>query len=191
MKKKGSIVVISGPSGSGKTTLINGLLNNKRGNRRLVRSVSFTTRKKRSKEIEGRDYFFVSEDEFRKKIRAKKILEWTKYLGYYYGTPKEFVDEQLEKQKCVILCLDLKGARKIKKLYPESTLTIFIMPSSIAVLPQRIINRCRDTKIKEVQKRIKVAQREIKGGKFYDYSVVNKDIEDTIKELKTIITGHK
>ena len=93
-QREGKIFVISGPSGSGKTTLRDCLLKDKKVKSLFAKSVSFTTREKRTAEIEGRDYFYISEKEFKKKLRAKKILEWTKYLGYYYATPRDFVSQR-------------------------------------------------------------------------------------------------
>ena len=116
--KKGKIFVISGPSGSGKTTLAQSLLKDRKLKKKIARSVSFTTRPKRSGEKNRKDYFFIGKNDFKEKLKSKKILEWTRYLGYYYGTAKDFFEAQLVKSKAVVLCLDLKGAARIKKLYP-------------------------------------------------------------------------
>ncbi|MDD5729943.1 MAG: guanylate kinase [Candidatus Omnitrophica bacterium] len=186
-KKKGAIFVISGPSGSGKTTLLRNVLLDKKLKKRLVRSISVTTRGKRSGEKEGKDYFFVTGPEFKKRLKEKKILEWTRYLGYYYGTPREFVEKQLERSKGVLLCLDIKGALRIKRLYPDCTVTIFVLPYSVDMLAERIRQRCSKTKTEEIQKRVKLASRELRSSNIYDYSLVNKDLDKAIKELKNII----
>ena len=184
---KGKIFVISGPSGSGKTTLAQSLLKDRKLKKKIARSVSFTTRPKRSGEKNRKDYFFISQNDFKEKLKAKKILEWTRYLGYYYGTAKDFLGAQLHKSKAIVLCLDLKGAAEIKKLYPGITTTIFIMPSSLDELYSRIKNRCKDTKVREISRRLKLAGKEIRAKKRYDYIVVNKDLEAAVRELKGII----
>jgi guanylate kinase len=153
---------------------------------KLFRSVSFTTRPKRSGEISGRDYFFVSENDFRKRLKEKKILEWTKYLGYYYGTPKDFVDRLISKPSGLIFCLDFKGALRIKRLYPENSVTVFVMPSSIKELNRRISGRCSETKKEEIAKRVELAREEVLQSKAYDYRLVNKDLNKAISGLKTI-----
>lgn len=127
----GCLFVISGPSGSGKTTLTEEILKQKELKNRLKRSISFTTRPRRPGEEDKKDYFFISGEEFKRKLKAKKILEWTRYLGYYYGTHKELVDSALAQEKHILLCVDLKGAASLKQLYPGNAVTIFVMPPSI------------------------------------------------------------
>ena len=186
-KKQGLIFVISGPSGSGKTTLAENLLGNKTLKNKLVRSISFTTRPGRSGERDKKDYFFISEKRFRQEQKAQNLLEWTKYLGYYYATPKEFIERQLHKAKHVILCLDFKGAFTIKRQYPKNTVTIFVMPPSLDTLLHRIATRCNKTKEEEVRQRLRLAQEELSACDRYDYCVVNKDLEQATKQLKGII----
>ena len=186
-KKRGLIFIISGPSGSGKTTLVKNLLGNKTLMNRLARSISFTTRPKRSGEEDKKDYFFVSEEQFKQGQKAQNLLEWTKYLGYYYATPKEFMERQLNRAKHVILCLDLKGAFAVKRRYPENTVTIFVIPPSLDTLLHRITGRCNKTKKEEVRQRLTLAQEELSACDRYDYCVVNRDLNQTAKELKGII----
>ncbi len=183
----GKIFVISGPSGSGKTTLVKRLLRDRSLRKILVHSISLTTRHKRSKERNKKDYFFITEKQFNEERKAKKILEWTRYLGYYYATPKDFVENQLKYGGNVILCLDLAGARKIKKLYPRNTRTIFVEPPSIDVLHSRIRNRCHKTAHEEISQRLGLAQQEISSARQYDYSLVNQDLDLGVQELKRII----
>lgn len=109
------VFVVSGPSGSGKTTLIRQLLSGQR-RRDLVRSVSLTTRPRRTGERHGRDYFFITKDEFLERRAAKKILEWTRYLGYYYATSRDFVDETLRSGKHAVLCLDYRALSRYARL---------------------------------------------------------------------------
>jgi guanylate kinase len=181
------IFVISGPSGSGKTTLRKKLLKDKELKSKLANSISFTTRPKRLGEQNGRGYFFISEEEFKKKLKAKKILEWTKYLGYYYGTPKDFVETQVKKRKHLILCLDLKGAARIKQLYPENTVTVFILPPSFDTLRDRIGRRGKQIRQQEITQRLKLAKKELLAASKFDYSVVNENLAEAVWDLKDII----
>jgi len=183
----GKIFIISGPSGSGKTTLLKRVLLDKSLRYKLAKSVSLTTRPKRSKERQAKDYFFVKPQEFRQLNQAKKILEWTRYLGYYYGTKKDFLEEQLAKGRHVALCLDFKGALKLKKLYPQNALTVFVEPPSINELRKRIKGRCSKTRPEEVERRVKLAVAELKNGRRYDYIVKNKNLARAENRLKEII----
>jgi len=187
-KKSGMIFVLSGPSGSGKTTLAVSALNDKKFSGKLERSVSFTTRPRRRGEKEEKDYFFISDLEFRKQLRRQKILEWTRYLGYYYGTARDFVDSRLENNKSLILCLDLKGADRIKELYLRNSCTIFIMPPSLEELARRIENRHRETSEAEVARRLRLAKREIASSDRFDFCLVNNDLAQAARELKRIIS---
>jgi guanylate kinase len=185
--KSGIIFVISGPSGSGKTTILNRLLAIKELKSGLIKSISYTTRPKRSKEKHGKDYFFISEEQFKDNLKAKKILEWTKYLGYYYATPKEFVEGKLAAGKHVVLCLDLKGATRIKRLYPKNTVTIFVKPPSLELLYNRIEGRCHRTKKTEIHKRLALARQEVLEAHRFDYSFVNDDLRQVVREIKEVI----
>ena len=185
-QSQGKIFVISGPSGSGKTTLLTSLIQDKKIGKSLVKSCSITTRPKRSQEREAKEYFFVTLSEFRRLLKAKKILEWTKYLGYYYGTPRGPLEKQLKNGKNVGLCLDLKGARIFKKTYPHNTVTIFVLPPSLSELRERIQNRCRQTNPQEVRRRMLLAGRELQAAEEFDYCVLNQNLLVALKELKNI-----
>lgn len=187
MKKQGLVFVVSGPSGSGKSTLVERLLRQREIRSGFVKSVSLTTRPKRSGETDKKDYFFISERKFQELLRAKKILEWTRYLRYYYGTPREFVEEQFRRGKHVILCLDFKGALQIRRILPRNTVTIFILPPSLEALRSRIKERCRHTKEKEIRQRLRLANREMRLAHKYDYHVENKNLNPAVKALKKII----
>jgi guanylate kinase len=187
LQKKGIIFVFSGPSGSGKTTLAQAVLADKKFSGRLEKSISFTTRPRRRGEKPRKDYFFISETEFRRGQKTQKILEWTRYLGYYYGTAREFVDSRLENCRSLILCLDLKGAARIKALYPKSSVTVFIMPPSLEELARRIENRHRETNKLEIAKRLRLAKQEMACAKEFDFCVINSDLAQAVKELKGII----
>ncbi len=179
--------MVSGPSCSGQTTLLTNLLKSRDLKNRLVKSISITTRPKRSGEKNGKDYFFVSPKQFKQEKQAKKILEWTRYTGYDYATPNDFVERQLRKKKNLILSLDLRGALRVRRLYPKNTITIFILPPSLAVLQERIEKRCHKTKKTEIQQRLKVAEKEIQVADRYDYCLVNQDLHDTVGQLKDIV----
>ena len=184
---KGKIFVLSGPSGSGKTTLRDLILKESVFKRIFVKSVSLSTRQKRLGEKHGRDYFFISKKEFLMLRRDKKILEWTRYLGYYYGTKKETVDISLSKGKNILLCLDLRGALRIKKLYPKDSVTIFVIPPSIRELHNRLKGRCAHTGDDEITKRVKLARLELRNSSKYDYTLRNANLVSAVKRLKDII----
>lgn len=186
-KKSGTLFVVSGPSGSGKTTLAKKILKDKTLKNRLKRSISFTTRLRRSNERRNRDYVFISEDRFQEERRGGKILEWIRYLGHYYGTPKYFVDSNLSQGRHILMCIDLKGAMKLKRFYPVNTVTIFVLPPSIRELRERIKKRCNKIKKEEIRQRIVLAKKEILAAHRFDYCLVNKDLDRTVQQLKNII----
>jgi guanylate kinase len=185
--KQGVLFIISGPSGSGKTTLVEELLESSQVREKLVKSRSFTTRPPRSGERHKKDYIFISRSNFNRQLAAKKILEWIKYLGYYYGTPGDFLKIQLAKGKSIVLCLDLKGALKVKRFYPGNTVTIFILPPSLKVLRERIQRRCHKTAKAEIDKRVALARRELSAAARYDYRLVNNNFNQALKRLKHIV----
>ena len=185
--KLGKIFVISGPSGSGKTTLLTSLIQDNKIGKLLVKSCSITTRPKRSQEREAKEYFFVSPTEFRRRLKAKKILEWTRYLGYYYGTPRELVEAQLKKGRHIGFCLDLKGAAILKKIYPKNTVTVFVLPPSLKTLKTRIEGRCKSTDKKEVAQRLRLARGELLAAPGFDYCILNNNLQVALRELKEIV----
>jgi guanylate kinase len=184
--KQGKLFVISGPSGSGKTTLARGLLKDRTLKNKLAASVSFTTRPRRPGEKNGEDYFFISQKDFKQGLKEKKFLEWTKYLGYYYGTSRDFVQESLGEGRNMVLCLDVAGARQVKRIFPAETKTIFIS-SPVETLAQRIKQRCAKTKEEEIRKRTRLARREIAASGEYDYRIVNSKLDQSKKKIKEII----
>ena len=183
--KKSLLFVISGPSGSGKTTLARRLLSWPDFKNHLVKSISFTTRPKRRGEKVGRDYRFLKKEEFILKRKNKKLLEWTEYLGHFYGTEKRTIDSLLESKKDILLCLDTKGALKVKRIYPEAIL-IFILPPSIEVLKERLERRPKE-KYFSLVKRLQKARQEINLAERYDYKIINDRIEIALQELKELI----
>jgi guanylate kinase len=147
-----------------------------------------TTRPKRSRERHKIDYFFISLRQFHRYLRAGKILEWTKYLGYYYATPREFVQRQLKKSKHVLLCLDFRGARQIRRAYPKNTVLIFVAAPSLKALEERITKRCAKTKQEEICKRIQLARKEVLASRRYDYRLTNRNLQEAEKKLRDIIS---
>lgn len=184
---KGVLFIISGPSGSGKTTLATKVIEKEGLRGKINKSISFTTRPRRPTERNGKDYYFVTSDYFKKTLAAKKILEWTRYLRYYYGTPKIRVDRLLNKGKHVVLCVDLKGVEKLKKLYQGNAVTIFIMPPDITELQSRIEKRDACINKEEVKKRLKLAKKEMSVCGKFNHCIVNKNLTKAVSELYGII----
>ncbi|MGD9014958.1 MAG: guanylate kinase [Candidatus Omnitrophota bacterium] len=184
---KGFVFVISGPSGSGKTTLARKIIKQSQLKGRFIKSISFTTRPKRRGERQGRDYFFVSAQEFKRLQRAKKILEHTQYLGYDYGTPRDFIQQAIRKGLNIILCLDIKGASFIKQAFPNRAITIFVKPPSLDIARKRIVSRCTKTRPEEINRRIRLAHKELDHIHHYDYYLINDNLNRAIKEVVRII----
>ena len=179
----GRLFIISAPSGAGKTTLAGHLL---RRNRRLVRSVSVTTRPPRKGEWQGRDYYFVAKEEFLRRRQRGDFLEWAVVFGQYYGTPRRFVEEKICRGKNVIACLDVQGAKQVKKKWPEAVL-IFVLPPKIKELLTRLKKRKTDS-TRQIRKRLKMAKWEISQKKIYDYEIINDRLSRALKVLEAIVT---
>jgi guanylate kinase len=187
LSAKGKIFVISGPSGSGKTTLAAMLMQATALKGKLCRSISLTTRRRRSGERDKRDYFFISEAEFLRRRKAKKILEWTRYLGYYYGTDKGFVEDRLRRFEGIVLCLDVIGALRLKRMYGSRAVIIFVLPPSMKELYRRIRARSRSTTEDEIRRRLAAAREEIKAARRYDHRLINKDLNKAVARLTKIV----
>ena len=175
------LLVISGPSGVGKGTIVRAL---KQRRKDVVESISCTTRAPREGEQNGREYFFVSKDEFLRRIDENGFLEYDAHFENYYGTPKAFVDEQL-KTKSVILEIDVEGALKVKKARPDSVL-VMIAPPSVDELKKRLIGRNTETEA-QIEKRLARLEYELSKASEYDFVVVNDDLEKAIGEVEGII----
>jgi guanylate kinase len=183
--KKGKIVILSGPSGSGKTTLHKALLDDKLLKGKLVKTISATTRKRRAGEKEGKDYLFLTEEIFARRIRRGYFLEWEKVFDNFYGTPKIQVLNLLKKGKHVLLCIDVKGAAHISEQYPEAV-KIFIKPPSLQELRKRLENRASETH-ETLQSRLSVAQEEIKRAKEYDHIIINGALDKAKDDLQKLV----
>lgn len=181
-KSKGILLVISGFAGTGKGTLVHELLD-RYDNYAL--SVSATTREPRPGEEDGVHYFFKTKDEFEQMIRENQLIEYASYVENYYGTPKEYVQQQLENGKDVILEIEIQGALKIKEQFPD-TLLLFIVPPSASVLEDRLRGRGTETDA-VVRKRLHRAVEESEYISKYDYLIVNDDLEVCVRETHEII----
>ena len=186
-KNTGQLIIISAPSGAGKGSVISGLL--ERDKKNLWLSVSTTSRQPRSNDIPGVTYNFVSKEEFEKLIEEDYFLEYTNYVGNYYGTPKQAIKEKLDQGIDVILEIEIEGAMNIKKLVPEA-LFIFIMPPSLKTLVTRFKNRKTDSKDKIIE-RFHTAYKEINEVTKYNYVVVNDELEDAIDKVESILKAEK
>ena len=178
---KGKLFVLSGPSGVGKGTICKKLLENID----LEISVSATTRKPREGEIEGVSYFFVNHDRFEDMIQKGEFLEHAEVFGNYYGTPKQKVLDKLAWGKDVLLEIDVQGAMQVKENYPEN-ITIFVCPPSLATLKHRLAGRGTES-AESLNQRIAKALTEIEMLKNYDYYIVNDELDDAVKNVKSII----
>ncbi len=181
-KQESLVIIVSAPSGSGKTTMVKLLQEKLPGVRR---SISCTTRAPRGDEKRDEDYIFISEEEFRDKAGAGEFLEWEENFGKCYGTPRSQVEEAVEKGEDIILSIDVKGARAVKKIIPES-ISVFVMPPSVKELEERLRKRNTDRE-SQVEVRLKEAKRELEAADEYDYLIVNKDLAEAVAELRTII----
>jgi guanylate kinase len=178
---RGLLFVISGPSGAGKGTICQRL--KEQGVIEL--SVSMTTRKPRPGEQDGINYFFVSEDEFKKYIGKNGFLEYAQVYGNYYGTPKDIVLKKLEQNKDVVLEIDIQGALKVKETYPKGVF-IFILPPSMAELRRRITGRGSESEA-DINLRLGETLKEVAYIDRYDYCVINDNIEEAVQRVSDII----
>jgi guanylate kinase len=186
MTEKGILFIVSAPSGAGKTTLCNNAALKCRG---VKLSVSYTTRKPRQGEIDGVHYFFVKESVFKEMISKGEFLEWARVHDNLYGTSKSRIDEMVAQGFDVLLDIDVQGGRQIKEKIPESIL-IFILPPSMEVLKDRLRKRMSDTE-DVIIRRLDRAQDEIREYKYYDYVIVNDDLEYAAAQLKSVIAAER
>lgn len=183
MQKKGILTIISGFSGSGKGTIV-GKLMERYDNYAL--SISATTRNPRPGEVDGREYFFISKEEFEKMIAKDELIEYAKYVENYYGTPKAYVEQKLAEGKDVILEIEMQGALQVKKRFPQ-TLLLFVTPPNASILKERLVGRGTETmEVIELRMRQAVAESEVM--QKYDYLIINDDLETCVKETHEIIS---
>jgi guanylate kinase len=179
----GKVIVLVAPSGAGKTTIAKRLLADYPT---IKFSVSATTRPPRNDETDGEDYYFLTKEEFDKKIENNRFLEWESYSGNKYGTLRSEVDKMVESGYFPLLDIEVKGALNIQRLYGSDAISIFIEPPSMEVLKQRLSNRGSETD-ETLNKRLERAEMELKHADHFDYSVVNDDLETAYAEVKNII----
>lgn len=184
--ENGNLIVISGPSGAGKDTVVVEVL---KMNPHIWLSISKTTRDMRPGDVPDESYYFVTNEEFEESIAKDDFLEYAKYNGCYYGTPKSKVKEMLDSGKDVILVIEIQGALKIKELVPEA-IFIFILPPSMNELKKRLINRQTETKDKII-KRFTRAYQEINEVTKYNYVVINDEVESAAKKVNAILMSER
>lgn len=184
MKHRGILIVVSGFSGAGKGTLMKRLLAEYDT---YALSVSMTTRLPRPGEEDGKEYFFVTKEAFEDKIAAGGLIEYAQYCGNYYGTPKAYVESQLEQGRDVILEIEIQGALKVKEQFPQALL-LFVTPPDAQELRRRLIGRGTETE-EVIDARLSRAGEEAEGIEQYDYLVINDDLDACVKQMHTLIQG--
>jgi guanylate kinase len=186
-QKKGLAIILSAPSGGGKSSIARALLAK---DTTLVRSISATTRKPRPGDIDGKDYFFKSKNDFLKMINEGKLLEYSEVYGNLYGIPKDFVETQLHQGHDIIFDIDIQGAQKLKTLLQNSVVSIFISPPSIQELRKRLEVRKQDSP-EEIDLRVNLATKEIEHTKNYDHVVVNNDFLTSVNSIYDLIKSER
>ncbi len=186
-KNKGKLIVFSAPSGSGKTTIVRHLLSLKKLN--LEFSISAASREKRGEEIDGKDYYFLTAEAFKSKIKAEEFLEWEEvYRDNFYGTLKTEVDRIWKLGKHVIFDIDVSGGLRIKRKFPEETLAIFVKPPSIDELKIRLKKRKTESDDK-INMRVAKASAELATAPLFDIIIENDNLEKALKEAEDIVGG--
>tara|TARA_X000001036_G_scaffold398680_1_gene401756 strand:+ start:441 stop:1073 length:633 start_codon:yes stop_codon:yes gene_type:complete len=186
-KEKAMMFVLSSPSGAGKTTLTKKLEKN---NNNFKISISHTTRKPRPNEINGKDYYFVNDEEFNNLVKKNDFFEHAKIFDNYYGTLKQPVEKLLSNNKDVLFDIDWQGTQQLKKIKNLSLITFFILPPDIKILRQRLLNR-HEGQEKIIENRMKKFNEELSHWNEYNYVVINDDLEDCYKKILTIIKSEK
>ena len=180
---KGRVYIISGPSGSGKDTVLKKIFEKCP---QVAFSISSITRPMREGEVEGEKYNFVTREHFEEMIANDQLLEHNVFVGNYYGTPKDYVEQQMEAGRDVILEIEIQGAMKVKEQFPNAIL-LFVMPPSIAELHQRLVGRGTETE-EVIMERLLRAYEEAVGIEEYDYIIINDDLDACVKELHELLT---
>ncbi|MGE6631346.1 guanylate kinase [Bacillus sp. NPDC077027] len=183
MKERGLLIVLSGPSGVGKGTVRQAIFSQE--DTKFEYSISVTTRKPREGERNGVDYFFKTREEFEDMMKHKKLLEWAEYVGNYYGTPVDYVEQTLREGKDVFLEIEVQGALQVREAFPEG-LFIFLAPPSLSELQNRIVTRGTESE-ELIQNRMAAAKEEIEMMDAYDYVVENDDVELACERIKAIV----
>ena len=190
LKRRGLMYVLSSPSGAGKTTITRELL---RTNPDITISISATTRQRRGGEVDGKDYYFVSIDEFRTMVENEEMLEHAKVFDNYYGTPRGPVEEALQSGKDVIFDIDWQGTQQLAEIARDDLVTVFILPPSRSELEKRLRSRAESTLESEeqIKGRMSKASDEMSHYLEYDYVIINNDVEEAIKKAQLILEGER
>jgi guanylate kinase len=190
LKRRGLMFVLSSPSGAGKTTITRALLDD---NADAIISISATTRHRRAGEVHGQDYYFVDMAEFNEMVAKGDMLEHAKVFGNYYGTPRGPVEEALEAGKDIIFDIDWQGTQQLAEIARDDLVTVFVLPPSSEELERRLNNRARDTREKQedISGRMAKAADEMSHYSEYDYVLINKDVESTIKNAQMILDAER
>ena len=182
MNEKGKLIVISGPSGAGKSTVVFKAIE---GRDDICFSTSVTTRKPRPGETDGKEYFFVDLDRFREMVENDELLEHAEYVANSYGTPRAYVEKKMEDGLNVLLDIEVQGARQVREKMPEAVM-IFVAPPSLQELERRLRGRGTDTE-RAIEARLIRARQEFEEADFYDYLIINDDLDKAARELNAII----
>lgn len=189
-KKKGKIFIISGSSGSGKTTLLKRLVLQSEFSGNLIKIITATTRAPRGPEKDGRDYYFLSRDEFQKRLHSGEFVESQEIYNDYYATPKKDLLKLIKSGLDALLCIDVQGALALKRLFPDDAVLIFIKVPSIKSLRERLTLRSTETR-ESLNRRLEIAREEISYASRYDYIIVNDVLEDALKKITAVITAER
>ncbi len=188
--KRGKILIITGPSGVGKKSIWSEIVNNNKNE--IVFSISMTTRKQRVGEVDGKDYFFVTREQFEKSISEDKMLEWAEFSGNLYGTPKDFVIDQIENGVNVLLEIEVQGVEQIIDKFKDNKddlVTIFIAPPTIEILRERLLNRKTESQ-DDVNLRLNQAKIELKMANEFEHIIINDDLVKAKEQLKEIFRSN-
>lgn len=183
---KGILIVVSAPAGCGKDTILEQAL---KANDNLFYSVSATSRAMRPGETDGISYYFKTREQFEEMIKNGELLEYTEYVGNYYGTPKKAVTDMLEAGKDVILKIEIEGAANVRRMFPDCTM-VFILPPSFAELDRRLHKRGTETD-EVIKQRLETARKELKFAEHYDYLVTNAALEDAVEDFLAVVRAEK
>lgn len=185
--RRGLCFVLSSPSGAGKTTISRKMMENDSD---ITMSISYTTREPRPGEVDGKDYFFINKETFRNMVNNDEFIEHAEVFGYFYGTPRSFVEDQLSNGVDVLFDIDWQGTQQLSGKMTTDLVSVFILPPSMDELEARLKSRAQDSE-EVVRKRMKKASREISHWDEYDYVVINSELETAITDVKRILTAER
>jgi guanylate kinase len=187
IERRGLMYVLSSPSGAGKTSIATKLISQ---DEHISMSISMTTRKPRPGEVDGKDYIFVSKDEFNQAIEGNDLLEWAEVFGNFYGTPREAVENQLKEGRDVLFDIDWQGTQQLHEKVGNDLVRLFILPPSVNVLEERLKRRGQDED-HIVQARMKEAANQISHWAEYDYVIINENLDESLSEVQNILNAER